>query len=291
MRNIKLLIEYDGTNYHGWQVQKPSLGVPLLPSPLMGEGKGGGDPLPLTPSHKGRGKKRIPHSTLRTPHSELPTIQGLLQEKLSLITKEKNHVTGSGRTDAGVHALGQVANFLTESAMPADSFAKALNSFLPKDIVILNSEEVGPDFHAQKSAQSKTYRYNILNIKTPSALYRNYTWFVPQDLDLSGMEFAAEGLVGTHDFSSFRDSQGKEKNPVRTLYHASLEKHGDLILCYVAANGFLHHMVRNMVGTLVEIGRGKLMPLDLKRILEACDRRAAGPTAPPQGLYLVEVKY
>jgi tRNA pseudouridine38-40 synthase len=273
MRNIKLLIEYDGTNYHGWQVQRSSAECRMRNAELKSSGFS------------------TPHSTLRTPHSELPTIQGVLQEKLSLITKERNHISGSGRTDAGVHALGQVANFLTESTMPADSFAKALNSFLPKDIVILHSEEVAPDFHAQKSAQSKTYRYNILNIKTPSALHRNYTWFAPDDLDLSGMEFAAEGLVGTHDFSSFRDSQGKEKNPVRTLYHVSLEKHGDLILCYVAANGFLHHMVRNMVGTLVEIGRGKLMPLDMKRILEACDRRAAGPTAPPQGLYLVEVKY
>lgn len=282
MRNIKLLIEYDGTNYHGWQVQKTPEFV----------ARDSGFEKPLLPSTtKQRGKKRITNHEPRTTSDELPTIQGILQEKLSLITKEKNHVIGSGRTDAGVHALGQVANFQTESTMSAPAFAKALNSFLPKDIVILDSQEVEPEFHAQKSAQSKIYRYNILNTPHPSALYRNYTWFVPYDLDLDGMEYAAAAMVGNHDFSSFQDSQGKGKNPVRTVFHASLEKHGDLILFYVAANGFLHHMVRNLMGTLVEIGRGKLMPLDMKRILSACDRRAAGPTAPPQGLYLLEVKY
>ena len=245
MRNIRLLIEYDGTNYQGWQVQK-----------------------------KG------------------PTIQGLIEEMVSLLTGEVIHLIGSGRTDAGVHAFGQVAHFKTESQMDLASLKRALNSLLPSDIVIHKAEEVEQDFHARKQSKSKVYEYRILNRDFRSPFHRHYAWHIPQKLDLGEMKRAAEILVGERDFSSFRSTGSPTRTAVRKVIRTDWNKGRDgLIHFEIEASGFLKQMVRAIVGTLVEVGRGKLGVEEFQRILDAKDRRIAGPTAPAHGLFLKEVKY
>jgi len=246
MRNIKILLEYDGTNYHGWQMQK-----------------------------------RITH----------PTIQDALERAISAIDKGTACLHGSGRTDAGVHALGQVANFLTTSSMPPEAWAPALNHVLPDDIRILSSSEVSSDFHARHSALRKTYQYRILRRTEPSALYRNHAWHIANRLRLNRMKQSLLHLVGTHDFSSFRASQCSAKSPVRTIESASIKKCGQFIDIRLEANGFLQHMVRNIVGTLVESGLGRFTPDEVKRILHGKNRSLAGKIAPPHGLYLIKVEY
>ena len=245
MRNIKLLIEYDGTNYQGWQIQP-----------------------------KG------------------PTIQGILEEKLGLLTRESVQLVGSGRTDSGVHALGQVAHFKTESQMDIRSMQRALNSLLPPDIVIQKAEEVDEGFHARKHSKSKIYEYRILNRNLRSAFHRGYVWYMPQKLNLAEMKKATQGLVGEHDFLAFRTVGSSTRTTIRRVTRAEWKRGRDgLIRFEIEANGFLKQMVRSIVGTLVEVGKGKINPEEFQKILTSKDRKKAGPTAPAQGLFLKEVKY
>lgn len=256
MKNIKLVIEYDGTNYHGWQSQ-----------------------------------------------DNLRTIQSIIESKLSIITKKETQIIGSGRTDAGVHALGQVANFWTESRMTPEQFKLALNSILPKDIVIRHAEEVDEKFHARYSAISRVYEYTILNSSTPSAFLRNFVYTFPQQVDIDSMSEACQFLLGTHDFSSFAKSGDPVRNFNRTIIDARCEvseqvfnhrfevSDGRLIKLHIEANAFLRGMVRAIAGTLLKVGLGKLEPKDIIDIIESKDRSKAGPSLPARGLCLVKVNY
>jgi tRNA pseudouridine38-40 synthase len=245
MRNIKLLIEYDGTNYQGWQVQP-----------------------------------------------EGPTIQGMLEEKLSRLTGERVHLIGSGRTDSGAHALGQVAHFKTQSRMDIRTIQRALNSLLPPDIVIQKIEEVDEGFHARKHSKSKVYEYRILNRNLRSAFHRGYVWYIPQKLNLTEMKKATQSLVGEHDFSSFRSVGTPTRTAVRRVIRAEWKRGRDGIIRFeIEANGFLKQMVRAIVGTFVEVGKGRMKASDFRKIMNSRDRKNAGPTAPAQGLFLKEVKY
>jgi len=245
VRNIKLLIEYDGTNYQGWQVQP-----------------------------KG------------------PTIQGILEEKIGLLTGQSVQLFGSGRTDSGVHALGQVAHFKTQSQMDTHTIQRALNSLLPHDIVIQKAEEVDEGFHARKYSKSKIYEYRILNRNLRSAFHRGYVWHIPQKLNLTEMKKATQSLIGEHDFSAFRTVGSPTRTTVRRVIRAEWKRGRDgLIRFEIEANGFLKQMVRSIIGTLVEIGKGRMEAAEIREILNSRDRKEAGPTAPAQGLFLKEVKY
>jgi tRNA pseudouridine38-40 synthase len=190
-----------------------------------------------------------------------------------------------------VHALGQVANFSTAKTMPVEAWAPALNHLLPKDIRVLLSEEVPADFHARFSASGKTYKYVMLNRQAPSALLRKRAWHIDRKLNVNAMRKGAAFLVGKHDFSAFRGSGCGAKSPVRNINLLSIRKKGEVIEILIEAEAFLMHMARNIVGTLVETGLGRLKAKDVKRILDSKDRKMAGRTAPPHGLYLVEVYY
>jgi len=245
MRNIRLLLEYDGTRYHGWQRQ-----------------------------------------------ADAATIQQTIEEALERLTGQKVVLIGSGRTDAGVHALGQVASFRLGSAIPLKAFHDGLNSLLPKDIAVLSATEVPQEFHARKSARAKTYEYRILNRPNRSPLHHHYAWWIAAPLDLTTLAAAAACLPGEHDFTAFRASGSDNKNPVRrVLVAAWQEKPGGWLSFTITATGFLRGMVRSLVGTMVEAGRGKARPEKLAELLAGGARHDAGPTAPPQGLYLVEVFY
>jgi tRNA pseudouridine38-40 synthase len=245
MRNIKLLIEYDGTNYLGWQVQP-----------------------------KG------------------PTIQGILEEKLGLLTGEKIRLFGSGRTDSGVHAICQVAHFKTENSMDTHRMQRALNSLLPPDIVIQKMEEVEESFHARKHSKSKVYEYRILNRNLRSVFHRAYVWHIPQKLDFKEMGKATQYLIGEHDFSSFRSVGSPTRTTVRKVIRAEWKRgRSGLVRFEIEANGFLKQMVRAIIGTLVEVGKGKISAGEFRKIFESKDRKKAGPTAPAHGLFLKEVKY
>jgi len=245
VRNIKLTIEYDGTAFHGWQIQPG-----------------------------------------------LETIQGVIRERIAQITQGEANLIGAGRTDAGVHALGQVANFQTASTIDLTALQRGLNSLLAPDIVITGIEEAEEDFHARFRARSKTYEYHILNRSYPSALLRAYAWFIPHQLDLAAMEGCGRLLIGSHDFSSFRASGDESRHSIREVIRLEIERReDDLIVIVIEANAFLREMVRSIVGTLVDVGRGKTSLEEFKEIFEARDRRKAGMTAPAQGLFLVEVKY
>jgi tRNA pseudouridine38-40 synthase len=246
MKNIKLILEYDGTNYHGWQSQ-------------FGSG--------------------------------MPTIQDVLETALIKLTSEPIKTVSSGRTDAGVHALGHVANFKSANRIPAEAWAPALNHILPNDIRVLFSEEVPGDFHARFSAQGKIYSYRVLNRRAPSALYRNYSWHVNMRLKLKNMRSAAACLVGTHDFSAFRSSGCAAKTPVRTIKTLTITKRGEFVEILLEADAFLMHMARNIVGTLVEVGLNRRPVEDVKTILLSCDRNMAGRSAPSCGLHLLKVFY
>lgn len=243
-RNLKLTIEYQGTRYHGWQIQ--------------------------------------PNGT---------SIQEKIEEVLERLTGHRPKVIGSGRTDAGVHAEGQVAHFRTQSHMDCKILQRGMNALLPGDIVILKVEEADEDFHALFSAKGKTYRYVILNRFHPSAFERHRCWHISRRLDWKVMREAAEPLIGLHDFSAFRASDCCAKNPVREVRGIEIRAEDDWISIMVSANGFLKYMVRNIVGTLVEVGRGKMAPEDVQKILDSRDRTRAGPTAPARGLFLVSVDY
>lgn len=243
MRNIKLTIEYDGTNYCGWQIQ---------------------------------------------PNA--PTIQGTIRDALIRITKTDVSVTGAGRTDAGVHASGQAANFHTDATMPAPAFQKALNALLPSDITIVNAEEVDESFHARYSAISRVYRYTILNRAYPSALMRNLVYFVPRHLDISKMAAMCEVVVGTRDFSSFQRTGSGRKNPVCSVSEARCWQEEDFVYVQIEADSFLRGMVRAFVGTLLKLNEESDATTRFTEILNA-HNRVNIPSAPAQGLCLKAVNY
>jgi tRNA pseudouridine38-40 synthase len=244
MKNIKLVIEYDGTAYHGWQSQKNALSV-----------------------------------------------QGVIESALKKATGEDVKLIGSGRTDTGVHALGQAANFHTSANIPPDKYTYVLNSLLPDDIVIKSSVEVDSSFHARFDAKRRKYRYIMRNSRFPSALDRNREWHVKGVLDFTAMERCCEHLVGTHDFSVFMAAGSYVENAIRTVMSTSLYKDGDRIIFEITANGFLYNMVRIIAGTLVQVGKGEMSPDEIPGLIKSGDRNKAGMTAPPYGLYLVEVYY
>jgi tRNA pseudouridine38-40 synthase len=245
VRNIKLVIEYDGTAFHGWQIQPG-----------------------------------------------LKTIQGVIKGQIDQITQGDVNLIGAGRTDAGVHARGQVANFQTENTIDLIALQRGLNSLLSPDIVIKGIEEVKEDFHARFSAHSKQYEYHILNRSYPSSFLKAYAWYIPHKLDLALMERCGSLLVGSHDFSSFRASGDESRHSVREVIRFEIvRREGDLIVIVIEANAFLREMVRSIVGTLVDVGREKTSLEEFEKIFQARDRRQAGMTAPAQGLFLVEVKY
>ena len=228
---------------------------------------------------------------------EAATIQGVLSSAIGRITGENVLPQGSGRTDAGVHALGQVASFLTESVIPAANFQRALNDVLPPAIRILQVEEAAPEFHARKSAQAKTYRYRIYRGDVCPPFLARYVWHYPYPLLEEAMAEAAVLVEGEHDFTSFaavdpeRGLEGREVSNVRTIFSSRLQRDGEELIYTVRGRGFLHHMVRNLVGTFILVGKGTLRSSDIPRIMRARERSAAGATAPASGLCLVNVEY
>ena len=244
MPTFKLTLEYDGSRYHGWQIQP-----------------------------------------------NLPTIQGELEAAVRRITQEPIKVIGAGRTDAGVHALGQVAGLTTSASLSNVEWLRALNGLLPRDIAVLAVEPAHTGFKPRFSATSKLYRYRLLTRSSRPALDRTRLWHIPHPLDIEVMTAAADCLTGTIDFSSFQGSPTDTRNPVCRLQRVALIRLEDELLIEIEANRFLKQMVRNIVGTLIEIGRGRLPGDAMKTILACRDRRKAGPTAPAYGLYLVRVDY
>lgn len=223
-----------------------------------------------------------------------PTIQGLLQEVLTQVLGHKVKIRSAGRTDAGVHALYQVAHFLTTSDKPLEVIFRALNGLLPKDISVWQVEEVDFKFHPQRDALKKTYQYNIYNYPVRNPFLRLYSWWVKEELNVEAMRACLPEIVGRRDFASFRKSGTDIKTTVRRIFEAKLffsETTKHLLVFEITGEGFLRYMVRNIVGALVEVGKGKLTIEDFKAILEAKDRRLAPPPAPPQGLILKHIEY
>jgi tRNA pseudouridine38-40 synthase len=251
MRYFKLTIAYDGTDFHGWQMQRNK-----------------------------------------------PTIQGEIVAVLRRLTQENAQLHGSGRTDAGVHALGQVGSFRTQSALSAGEFQRALNALLPPAIRIVSAEETGPDFSARWSAKGKVYCYRLYRGKVVPPMLWRYVLHYPFPLDEEAMKEAAAKFVGVHDFTSFAASTGsedddKERNMEREIYSTELKRtdDGEELWFTVHGRSFLRYMVRKMVGTLLEVGRGKLFPADIETLYELKDRSKSGPTVPPQGLFMVRVDH
>ncbi|RPH50731.1 MAG: tRNA pseudouridine(38-40) synthase TruA [Desulfobacteraceae bacterium] len=243
--NFKLIIEYDGTAYNGWQRQK-----------------------------NGR------------------TIQGEIEKALLVMTGRSLTLTGAGRTDAGVHALGQVANFICDTRLEPEAFYNGLNSLLPGDIVIKECAQVHEKFHSRYDAKRKIYNYRILNRAVPAAVGRDYGWHIRKPLLLEAMQASASCIAGTHDFKAFEGTGSPRKSTVRTVFRAEIHKNNeDLVIFEIEADGFLRFMVRNIVGTLVCAGLGKISSGDVKEILGSKDRSKACATAPAHGLFLMEVKY
>jgi tRNA pseudouridine38-40 synthase len=244
-RNIKLVIEYDGSGYAGWQAQRNGSGV-----------------------------------------------QEAVESAIFRVTGERLRIAASGRTDAGVHARGQVATFKTESAVPAAKFAAALNAHLPEDVAVLSAEEAPEGFHARKSVKSKTYRYRILNRPARPALDRGKVYHLVPRLDVAAMRRGAQHLVGRHDFRAFTPIAAiKPGGYEREIFSLEVERRGDRVDIEVTGSGFLYNMVRCIAGTLIEVGRGRRPPEDVKVVIESRDRRRCGPTAPACGLCLVRVEY
>lgn len=219
------------------------------------------------------------------------TIESMLNRAISSLTGEDIHVMGSSRTDSGVHAMGNVAVFDTEARMAADKFSYALNQRLPEDIRIQNSCEVPSDFHPRYQKTVKTYEYRILNREFPLPAYRLNTHFTYRPLDVARMREAARYLEGEHDFQSFCAAGAQVKTTVRTIHELTVEKEGDLIVIRITGNGFLYNMVRIIAGTLMKVGMGEWEPERMTEILEGCDRKLAGPTAPAKGLTLMEIHF
>ena len=219
------------------------------------------------------------------------TIQGKLETVLSRILEEPIEVSGSGRTDAGVHAAHQIANFHCQNPMPAEKILEQLRRYLPEDIGIYSCEEAAPRFHARLNAAGKTYRYRIWNSEEPCVFLRRYVWCMPEKLDVEAMNRAAALLLGKHDFTSFKNQGSQDTSPVRTLTEAHWVQDGDLYTFTITGDGFLYRMVRNIVGCLVRVGTGTWSREDFARVLAARNRKQAGMAAPPQGLYLMHVSY
>lgn len=222
---------------------------------------------------------------------EAPTIEMCLDKAIHELTGENVHVTGASRTDAGVHAYGNVAVFDTESTIPGDRFTFALNRFLPDTIVIQDSWEVSVDFHPRHCNTRKTYEYRILNTAVPLPQKRNFTWHVAGSIDIEKMKEAAAYIVGEHDFKSFCCVRTQAESTVRTIYSLEVLQEGSEIIIRIKGNGFLYNMVRIITGTLIQVGKGRFSPEYVKQMLEAKDRTVAGQTAPPQGLTLVGIEY
>lgn len=222
---------------------------------------------------------------------EAPTIEMYLDKAIHELTGENVHVTGASRTDAGVHAYGNVAVFDTESTIPGDRFTFALNRFLPDSIVIQDSWEVSSDFHPRHCNTRKTYEYRILNTTVPMPQKRNFTWHVAGSIDIEKMKEAAAYIVGEHDFKSFCCVRTQAESTVRTIYSLEVLQEGSEIIIRIKGNGFLYNMVRIITGTLIQVGKGRFRPEYVKQMLEAKDRTVAGQTAPPQGLTLVGIEY
>lgn len=246
------------------------------------------------------------HGFQRQPSRVGRTVQGVLEGRLRQVTGEDVSLLAAGRTDAGVHALGQVVNFKTRSRIPVGSWVKALNAGLPRDVRVVAAEEVAPEFHARYDARGKVYRYVIQTGPVPAVLWRRYAYYVPRPLDVEAMREGGRALLGRHDFRSFQAAGSAVKTTVRTvqrlewverplsagdLVGLDLPGEGQLLVLTVEADGFLYNMVRIIVGLLVEVGLGRRPPEDVARVREAADRKAAALTAPPHGLCLVAVKY
>ncbi len=245
MKNIKIIIEYDGSDYHGWQCQ-----------------------------------------------ANLPTVQKTIEDTIRQITRENVKITGSGRTDARVHAIGQVANFFTETQMDPGTLQKALNSSLPRDISITKAQQVSDDFHAQFSSRSKIYEYRIFNRSHRPALQRHRVWHIKEKLDTKKMKKAAAYLQGTHDFSVFAKADITVKTTVRTVKRVQIRKTREgIIVIEIEADGFLKRMVRMITGTLAEVGRGRLTPEKFGQIFAEAQKTKNVFTAPPSGLFLKKVIY
>lgn len=220
-----------------------------------------------------------------------PTIEGKLNSKLSDLLGEEITVIGASRTDSGVHALGNVAVFDTDSRIPAEKICLALNQQLPEDIRVQASEQVEPDFHPRRTVSQKTYEYRILNKRIAIPMERLYSHHVYYSIDVAQMQKAAEYLVGEHDFKSFCSVKTQAESTVRMIYRLSVSKAGDIINISVTGSGFLYNMVRIIAGTLLEVGRGAYPPEKISEILKGCDRSLAGPTAPANGLTLIDIEY
>ena len=218
-------------------------------------------------------------------------IQGEIEKAIYNITKEEVDLIGSGRTDAGVHALGQIANFKTNSNISIEKLPLAINSQLKNSIIIKKAEVVDERFHSRYNAKQKTYRYIINNSKSGTAIYRNLEYCFPIELDVEKMKEATKYFEGEHDFKAFKSSGTSGKNSVRTIYKAIVKKEGERIIIELTGNGFLYNMVRIISGTLLEVGMGKIAPDEIKNIIDSKDRQKAGKTLPAHGLYLVEVLY
>lgn len=219
------------------------------------------------------------------------SVQAVLERAVSTFFRTPTRISGSGRTDAGVHAIGQVANFFVDTEYDCFRILRGLNALTPGDITIKAVEIVSDSFDARRDGQSRVYEYQILNRATPSPFYLNRAWHLHDALDIEAMGAAIPCLLGEHDFSSFRAAGCEAVHPIRNVYRSSLEPRGELLVYSIEATAFLRHMVRNIVGTLVEVGRGLRTPRSFAELLAARDRTQAGPTAPPHGLYLMEVKY
>ena len=220
------------------------------------------------------------------------SIQQEIETALEKMTSSSVTLIGSGRTDAGAHAAGQVANFKCDTRLGPEAFFNGLNSLLPDDIIIKDCVSVGSTFHARYDARSKVYQYKILNRSVPSAIGRQYVWYIRKKLDLPSMRAALVHIIGRHDFKSFEGTGSPRQNTIRKVFSAELTEHdNELLIFQIEAEGFLRYMVRNMVGTLADVGLRKITPDDFKVILDSKDRARAGATAPPHGLTLIEVKY
>ena len=221
-----------------------------------------------------------------------PSVQAALEEAIFKLSAERVTVAGAGRTDSGVHALGQVAHFDSGKEYPADTVRDALNAHLrPAPVSVVEAEAVDDDFHARFSALARHYEYRILSRRAPPALDRDRVWHVARILDVEAMQAAAQHLIGKHDFTTFRSIQCQANSPLKTLDRLDVRQSGNEIVVYARARSFLHNQVRSMVGSLRMVGEGKWAVADMKRALEARDRAACGPVAPPEGLYLVRVDY
>ncbi|MEG0012922.1 MAG: tRNA pseudouridine(38-40) synthase TruA [Cellulosilyticaceae bacterium] len=229
------------------------------------------------------------HGFARQPNAI--TVQQVIEDAIYSLTKQKVEVIGSGRTDTGVHAKGQCCIIDIETSIPTERFGKALNGRLPKDIVIRDVEDVSTDFHPRYAVKKKTYRYQLLTSRQNDPFVSNYVYFYPYHLNIDFMREAAEAIIGTHDFKCFCSAGTSVQTTVRTIYSLEIRQIDDMIQIDICGNGFLYNMVRIIVGTLIQVGIGKIYPSKMAKIIESADRNLAGPTAPPTGLTMLDIKY